>query len=193
MIAGVRGKIAGQGDDYVLVQVGGVRLLIYAPRSTLSRVGELGQEADLFTHLHVREDILALYGFATEAEREFFELLMTVSGIGPRVALNILSAASVDVLRSAIANDQMDVLRSVPGIGKKMAEKLVFSLRDKVGVALPAAAARELTAVDNEVVAALLSLGYSAMEARAAVAALPPDSMTTVEERTLQALRRLGG
>ena len=193
MIAGVRGKIAGQGDDYVLVQVGGVRLRIYAPRSTLSRVGELGQEADLFTHLHVREDVLALYGFATEAELEFFELLMTVSGIGPRVALNILSAASVDVLRSAIANNQMDVLRSVPGIGKKMAEKLVFSLRDKVGTALPAAAARELTTVDNEVVAALLSLGYSAVEARSAVAALPPDSMTTVEERTLQALRRLGG
>lgn len=193
MIAGVRGQIAGQGDDYVLVQVGGVRLLVFAPRSTLSRVGTLGQEVDLFTHLHVREDALALYGFATEAEREFFELLLTVPGIGPRVGLNILSAVSVDVLRSAIANDQTDVLRSVPGIGKKMAEKLVFSLRDKVGRALPAAAARELTAVDNEVVAALLSLGYSAAESRLAVAALPPDAAATVEERTLQALRRLGG
>jgi Holliday junction DNA helicase RuvA len=192
MIAGIRGRIAGQGDDHVLVQVSGVRLRVFAPRSTLGQVGELGQEVDLFTHLHVREDALALYGFATEAELDLFELLLTVSGIGPRVALNILSAASVDVLRSAIANNQTDVLRSVPGIGKKMAEKLVFSLRDKVGVALPAVAARELTAVDQEVVAALLSLGYSAAEARATVAALPADPAATVEQRTWQALRRLG-
>jgi len=193
MIAGIRGQIAGQGDDHVLVQVGGVRLRVFAPRSTLSQAGEPGQEVDLFTHLHVREDTLALYGFATAAELELFELLLTVSGIGPRVALNILSAAAVDVLRSAIANNQTDVLRSVPGIGKKMAEKLVFSLRDKVGAALPAAAPRELTAVDKEVVAALLSLGYSAAEARATVAALPADPAATVEKRTWQALRRLGG
>jgi len=193
MIAGIRGKLAGQGDDHLLIQVGGVRLRIFAPRSTLNQMGELGQEVDLFTHLHVREDALALYGFATEAELEFFELLLTVPGVGPRVALNILSAASVDVLRSAIANNQMDVLRSVPGIGKKLAEKLTFSLKDKVGVALPAAATRELTSVDQEVVAALLSLGYSAAEARAAVAALPAAPAATVEERTWQALHWLGG
>jgi len=193
MIAGIRGQVAGQGADYVLVQVGGMQFRVFAPRSTLSQVGDVGEETELFTHLYVREDALALYGFATQAELELFELLLTVSGIGPRVALNILSAASVVVLRSAIANSQTDVLQSVPGIGRKMAEKLVFSLRDKVGVALPATAARELTAVDQEVVAALLSLGYSAAEARAAVAALPAGPAATVEERTWQALRRLGG
>lgn len=193
MIAGIRGLVAGCGDDHVLVQLNGIQLRVFAPRSTLSQVGDPGQEIDLFTHLHVREDALALYGFATEAELELFELLLTVSGIGPRVALNILSAASVSVLRSAIANSQTDVLQSVPGIGKKMAEKLIFSLRDKVGTSLPAVAAREITVVDKEVVNALLSLGYSAAEARATVAALPVDPAATVEDRTWQALRRLGG
>ncbi|MBU0493933.1 MAG: Holliday junction branch migration protein RuvA [Chloroflexi bacterium] len=192
MIAGIRGSIARLGDDHVLVQVNGIQFRVFAPRSTLNQVGAPGDEAELFTHLHVREDALTLYGFATEPELELFEVLLTVSGIGPRVALNILSAASVDTLRSAIANNQTTVLQQVPGIGKKMAEKLVFALKDKIGAAPPAAAPRDLTAVDKETVGALLSLGYSAAEARAAVAALPSDPTATIERRTLQALQRLG-
>lgn len=194
MIASVQGVLAAKGKDHVIVDLGGVGLKVFVPTSSLDRLGSPGQKISLVTHLHVRENELALYGFASVEERELFELLLGVSGVGPRTALNMISALSPEVLREAIARGDVASLTRIPGIGKKVAERLVVDLRDKIG----AAGAREtvpfvgLTAAEAEVVAALTSLGYSVMEAQEAVRSLP-DEKLELEEQLLLALRYLGG
>jgi Holliday junction DNA helicase RuvA len=181
-----------KGEDWVIVGVGGIGVLASVPATAADALAA-GTEATLFTHLHVREDALTLFGFSTRDDLTLFELLIGVSGVGPRVALGLLSALDYAQLTTAIASGHADVLRRVPGIGQKTAERLVLELRDKVtppaaGVEVKAADARQPKA-DAEIVAALMGLGYSQTEASAAADRLPHDGDLPLEERVRMALR----
>ena len=192
MIARLRGKLEARGEDYVIVDVGGIGFKVRVPTSLLDQLGDVGSPVELFTHLHVRENELALYGCATEDELALFEQLLTVSGIGPKAALSILSALAPDTLRLAIAQGQVDVLTRVPGIGKKTAQRLVLDLKGKLDLAALMAEAPTISPADAEVIAALTGLGYSVSEAQAALRSLPEAEMD-LEEKIRLALRYFGG
>jgi Holliday junction DNA helicase RuvA len=196
MIASIRGKLIFTAVDHCVVETGGVGFLVYAPRNVLGALGEIGGEVLLYTHLHIREDLLALYGFASPDQRHLFETLLAVSGIGPKVALSLLSSAPSDELRATIAGGDTARLSRVPGIGKKTAERLVLELRGKLdikGLPTPSGATPELMRTNNELAEMLVSLGFSAAEASAAIAALPADAPPELEERLRLALRYFGG
>ena len=191
MIATLHGKIQSRTDDSLIVNVGGVGFRVRATSSTLANLGAIGTDVMLFTHLHVREDDLSLYGFATEDELRLFETLLTVSGIGPRVGMGVLSSAPVDTLRVAIAQGNLDVLTALPGIGRKTAQRLVLELKGKIDVS-GLGQVGELSPMDEDVMNALVNLGYSAAEATRAARSVP-SSAKTVEERVRIALQYLGG
>jgi Holliday junction DNA helicase RuvA len=196
MIASIRGALLFIGVDHAVVETGGVGFLVYAPRNVLGALGEIGGEVRLYTHLHIREDVLALYGFATSDQRHLFETLLGVSGIGPKVALSMLSAAAPDELRAVIAGGDTARLARVPGIGKKTAERLVLELRGKFdmkGVPMPSGTTPALMAVNSELGEMLVGLGFSAAEVSAAIASLPPDAPPGLDERLRLALRYFGG
>jgi Holliday junction DNA helicase RuvA len=196
MIASIRGSLLFVGVDHAVVETGGVGFLVYAPRNVLGALGEIGGDVRLYTHLHIREDVLALYGFATSDQRHLFETLLSVSGVGPKVALSMLSAGPPDELRAAIAGGDTARLARVPGIGKKTAERLVLELRGKLDIkGLPAAAGATpaLMAANAELAEMLVGLGFSAAEASAAIASLPPDAPPELDERLRLALRYFGG
>jgi holliday junction DNA helicase RuvA len=195
MIASVRGTLLFVGVDYAVVETGGVGLMIYAPRNVLGALGEIGGEVRFYTHLHIREDLLALYGFASPDQRHLFETLLGISGIGPKVALSLLSSAPSDELRATIAGGDTTRLSRIPGIGKKTAERLVLELRGKLelkGVPAPSAATPALMALNNELAEMLIGLGFTAAEASAAIATLPADAPPELEERLRLALRYFG-
>ncbi len=190
MIAAVEGRVATRTGDALIVMVGGIGLRVLCPQPTLTsaRAGEIIQ---LHTHLVVREDELTLVGFATEDELDLFQKLLGVSGVGPRLALSVLSAMAPDALRLAIGQEQPDLLARIPGIGKKTAQKIVLELKDKVGAIEVAEGLAALTEADAAVIDALTALGYSIVEAQRAVQALPKD-VTDVEERLRRALASFG-
>lgn len=190
MIATLHGKIQARTEDALIVNVGGVGFRVRVPTNTLANLGAVGSEVQLFTHLHVREDEISLYGFATEDERNLFETLLTVSGIGPKVGLGILSAAPADTLRIAIAQGNVDMLTAIPGIGKKTAQRLILELKGKIDVS-GLGEVSELTPLDKDVIDALINLGYSAAEATRAARAVP-SNVQTLEERVRVALQHLG-
>jgi Holliday junction DNA helicase RuvA len=193
MIASIRGIIQSIGVDHLIVETGGVGLLIYAPRSTLNAVGQIGSETFLYTLLIVREDALTLYGFSDPAQRNLFEQLIGVSGVGPKIALNLLSSGSPDEIQKSIAGGDIARLARVPGIGKKTAERIVLELRGKIDLRqLPGTTSGNVSTLDRELTDILISLGYSTTEAAAAVAALPADAPPTLEERLRLALRYFG-
>ena len=187
MIANLKGRIAALGKDYIIVDVGGIGFKVYVPTPLLEKWGGPGHQVELFTHLHVRENELALYGCESEEELALFEQLLSVSGVGPKVALSILSSVPAESLRMAIARGNAEVLARVHGIGPKMARKIVFHLKDKIGAELGPEAVPFLTEADAEVIAALTSLGYSVVEAQAALQSLPDEEMS-LEERIRLAL-----
>ena len=196
MIAALRGTLLAVGADYAVIEAGGVGYQVWAPRGVLQSLPEVGNEARLHTYLLVREDALLLYGFATQAERSFFELLLTVTGVGPRVALSLMSSVPLDQLQVAIASENATLLAQVPGIGKKTAARLILELKSKMNLdaLLALASATGVTAhVNTEDQEILQSLGYSAAEAQAAVASLPADAPVELEERLRLALRYFGG
>lgn len=188
MIASVEGRVSAASADYIILVVGGVGLRIYTTPAALATAA--GEVLLLHTALIVREDALTLFGFPTLAERELFDLITTVSGIGPRLGLAILSHMSMDRLRQAVLNKQPELLTRVPGIGKKLAEKIVFELRDKLraGTSTTTASAGESGDVDSDVLAALLTFGYSQSEATAAIQSIEPQTPADFEERMRAAL-----
>ncbi|HWM07422.1 MAG TPA: Holliday junction branch migration protein RuvA [Actinophytocola sp.] len=168
MISSVRGQVLSIGLDHAVVEVGGVGLAVQATPATLATMRS-GTEARLATSLVVREDSLTLFGFADTEARDLFGLLLTVSGIGPRIAMATLAVLDPTQLRSALAEGSITVLTQVPGIGRKGAERLIIELRDKVG-ALPAAAAPTANGnVRGSVVEALVGLGFPIKQAEQAV------------------------
>ncbi len=192
MIARLWGKLKAKGPDYLIVDVGGIGFQVYAPAEVVDGAGAEGSPVSLFTHLHVRENELALYGFAEEDDLRLFKQLLSVSGIGPKVALGFLSAMPADALRMAIAEGKVDVLTQVPGVGKKTAQRLVVELKGKLDLTRVAAEEEAWTFAEGEVIAALTNLGYSVAEAQAAVRKLPQDPNLTLEEKVLLALRSFG-
>ena len=188
MIASVQGIVAAVTDDALIVQVGGVGFRVLVPRDLLERVTRPGQEITLHTHLHVRENELTLYGTETEEEIGLFRLLQTVSGIGPKVALSILSSLPPEQFRAAIAQEDVTALARVPGIGPKTAKKLVFDLKDKVGTEVPPGGlAPAMAEADADLIAALTGLGYNVAEIQEALRHLPAEPLP-LEERVRLAL-----
>ncbi len=192
MIASLQGRLESLGSDWAIVNVNGIGFQVYMPASTLSTLGAVGDEVKVYTHLHLREDNITLYGFASPEELWLFETLIGVSGLGPRLALAMLSAMSVEQLTMAIATGNADLLTVVPGIGKKVANRLVLELKEKIGAGWVITPATQLAAENTEVLAALTSLGYSAAEATKALAALPADQNLSLEDKVKLALQYLG-
>ncbi len=186
VIASVEGRITATAADYLVLAVNGIGYKVYTPEATRMMTGE---SLLLHTSLIVREDSLSLYGFATATERDMFELLLTVSGIGPRVAASILSTLNVDNLRNAVASDSPEQLTRVPGIGKKTAQKILFELKDKLPAGLDIVAQNTFDDINSDVIDTLTALGYSVIEAQSAVQALPKDAPDSVEERVRLALQ----
>ena len=193
MIASLEGKLESLGGDFAIINVGGVGFQVYMPTSTLSTLGAIGKEVKLYTHLHLREDNATLYGFASTEELELFQTLINVSGLGPKLALAMLSAMSVEKLTAAIVTSNADLLTVIPGIGKKVASRLILELKDKIAAGWVTTPVAELAAENTDVLAALTSLGYSASEATRAVAALPHDQNLSLEEKIKLALKYFGG
>ncbi|MEX2245969.1 MAG: Holliday junction branch migration protein RuvA [Dehalococcoidia bacterium] len=190
-IARLRGVVEEKGDGWAIVGVGGVGMLAAVPATTADAL-EVGAQASLFTYLHVREDALSLFGFASREELTLFEQLIGVSGVGPRAALSLLSAVDYGHLAQAIAGGQSDVLRQVPGIGQKTAERIVLDLRDKVTPpAMVVEAPQKPPDRDEEVIAALMGLGYSQLEAAGAVAQLEDGRDLPLEDRVRRVLQQI--
>ena len=172
MIGQLRGRLAGKRPNQVLVDVGGVGYLVQVPLSTYAALGELHTEVTLLIHTHVREDALALYGFVSTREKHFFEMLISASGVGPALALKILSGMSVEELVPAIRVGDLARLTRIPGVGRKTAERMVVELKDKleaVAVEAEKPAAASAAGVEADVVSALVNLGYDARAAEGAV------------------------
>ncbi len=171
MIAYIRGVLDHKEPSRLIVDVNGIGYEIFIPLSTYQKLPALGGQVKLFTHHHVREDAVNLYGFLSSEEKEIFELVLTISGVGAKVALSILSAMTVDVFRRSVAQGDMRTLTKIPGIGKKSAERIVLELKDKIGtVHIDAEMMRTLgTESGNDAVAALLSLGTGQSAAEYAV------------------------
>lgn len=187
MIASIHGRLQHLGDGELVLEINGLGLRIAVSKSVIDTNPEVGQALFLHTKLIVKEDSLSLYGFSSTEERELFETLLGVSGIGPKLALAILSHLSPDVLRSAVVNNQPEVLANVPGLGKKTAEKVIFNLKDSFET--PIGPDYTPTESDSEVLSVLTTLGYSMVEAQAAIQSIPDDSEDQVEERVRLALK----
>jgi Holliday junction DNA helicase RuvA len=173
MIGQLRGRLADKRPNQVLVDVGGVGYLVQVPLSTFAALGELHTEVTLLIHTHVREDALALYGFLSSREKHFFEMLLSASGVGPTLALKILSGMSVEELVPAIRGSDLAGLTRIPGVGRKTAERIVVELKDKleaVAIESEKQIASSPAGTQADVVSALVNLGYDARAAEGAVA-----------------------
>jgi holliday junction DNA helicase RuvA len=198
MIGSVRGRIASKTPPQLMVDVGGLGYELEAPMSTFFHLPAVGQEVSLLTHLVVREDAHVLYAFATEGERRLFRSLIKVSGVGPKIALALLSGISVEAFSRCVVNEDITALTKVPGIGRKTAERLVIEMRDRLGapvapsdgaggIPVPAAASPE-----SEAYGALIALGYRPAEATRLLKAAGPGTHSTEEliRRALQGASR---
>lgn len=190
MISRLKGILETKAEKYVIMDIGGVGFKVFVSAATLESLPAAGQSAALHTHLNVREEALDLYGFLTQEELKLFELLLTISGVGPKVALGVLSIASVKTLVSAIAKGEVEFLTKVSGIGTKIAQKIILELKDKI-VKLGFEAGEAATLEDYEVIDALIGLGYTPNQARRAVRDLPKN-IKGVEKRIKEALKTLG-
>ena len=190
MISRLQGKVVSIGDKSTIIDVGGVGFLVYTPLDLLSKI-KVGQEANLFTHMAVRENSIELYGFGNENELNFFEMLISISGIGPKGALGIIGIAPIETLKRAIASSDTSYLTKISGIGKKTAEKIVIELRDKL-TKQGHRSEREEFKGELDALEALKSLGYSQSEARDALKEVSSDTKDT-STLIKEALKILGG
>ena len=188
MIVSLRGRVIARGDDHLVLEVHGVGYQVFTPDPQLAMVN-----SDIFLHtvMIARDDGISLYGFAEGEGSELFRALLRVGGVGPRLALAILSTLGAERLRQAVQGERGDLITSAPGVGRKTAEKIVLELRDKLGDPVAAIPGVALSGSDAEVLDALTALGFSLVEAQTALQALPPDAPEAVEERVRLALQRL--
>jgi len=187
MIAKLWGRVDSIFDGCLILNVGGVG---YKIRTTEINLGKfsVGDEAEVFVHTYVREDQISLYGFFSQDELAMFELLISVSGIGPKAALGILTIASVDAIKTAIVRQDYSILTKVSGVGKKTAERVILELSGKIAK-LPGKESSDVTS-DGEVLEALMAMGYNVSEARSALAMLPKN-IVDVSERIKMALKMM--
>lgn len=190
MISSIRGIVAFRSNEAVVIEVGGVGLDIFASRSALESC-EIGETAHLVTRLIVREDALTLYGFSSLPERELFDVLLKISGVGPKMAMSIISTMSIDNLRNAVSSQRVELLTRVPGVGKKTAEKIMLELKDKLPMGLDAVPQGGFDDINSDVMDALTSLGFSVVEAQMAIQALPADAPEDMQERLRLSLQYL--
>lgn len=187
MIATLHGEIQHKEDNALIIDLGGVGLRVFAAKSLIESL-KIGEKTFLFTHLIVRENELSLYGFETAEERQLFLTLLGVDGVGPKVALSVLSTLSLDAVQRAVFSEEPELLSRVPGIGKKTAQKIVLYLQDRLKPTDTLGRIASMSDADSEVLAALTALGYSVVEAQTAIQAIPKDTPRGVEERLRVAL-----
>ena len=194
MIGSLRGRIASKAPPQLTVDVGGLGYELEAPMSTFFHLPAVGEEVRLLTHLVVREDAHVLYGFATEEERRLFRSLIKVSGVGPRIALALLSGISVSAFAQCVLNEDISALTRVPGIGRKTAERLIVEMRDRLAApqATPGAPLAAPARAEGEAYGALVALGYRPAEAARLLKAVGPGTHSTEEliRRALQGAAR---
>src|SRR5438105_6158813 len=185
MLASIHGILETCRADQAIIRVGGFSLRVFAPALTLNHLNETGKEVTLYTHFLVREDWMALYGFAGEEERDAFEQLIAISGVGPKVALALLSVMDARTLYKALADEDQQRLALAPGVGKRLAARLILELKGKLPTLATVGSAATTTPsarTQAEVIEALIGLGFSNAEAQAALAKIPPDQAMTLEQ-----------
>lgn len=187
MIATLRGEITQKEEDALILEVNGIGMRVHVP-ATLRQQMKIGEQILLYTHFVVRQDAMSLYGFETLSERDLYTQLLSVSGVGPKVGLAILSSLTPDTVKRAVLNEEHDILNRVPGVGKKTAQRIVLALQDKLKPTDTLEQVAAMTDTDGEVLAALTALGYSVVEAQTAIQAIPKDAPAEVEERLRLAL-----
>ena len=187
MIATLRGEVSQIEDNALIVEVGGVGYRVFVP-APLRGSAKTGETIFLFTHLVVREDAFLLYGFESQSDRELFNILLGVDGVGPKVALSVLSTMTLDAIQRAVFAEEPDVLSRVPGVGKKTAQKMALHLKDKLKPVDSLSKLASISDTDSEVIAALTALGYSVVEAQAALQSIPKDAPDDTEQRLRLAL-----
>jgi len=187
MIDLVSGEVISTGKDWLVVLVGGVGFRVFVSRTALE-MATVSQSITLHTNLQVREDSLTLFGFTTVEERGVFELLIGVTGVGPKSAIGILSALTAEHIRAAVIRNEPNILSRAPGVGKKTAEKIIFELKTKL-TADGMSAIAAVNEIDTEVIANLTALGYSLVEAQQALQAIPRDAPPDIESRVMLALQ----
>lgn len=188
MIASIQGQVFQIGEDNLVIEVGGIGYLVYVTEF-LVQSQRRGEAVSLFTHLVVREDSLTLFGFQEQEEVSLFKELIKVNGVGPRLALETLSTHNPDVIKRAVLNKQEEIFAQVSGIGKKTAQKILLSLEDRIGFTDEMAISPETAGLNAEVQQALVALGYSVLEAQAALQTLPEEAPMDLETRLRIALR----
>ena len=191
MIASVRGVVQAIETGYLVIEIGGIGVRVAVPESILDETVAIGVELQLWTQLILRQDSLSLYGFADSEQLYIFDLLLGAPGVGPKVAMAIISGMSVDGLRHAITSDQPELLSRVPGVGIKTARKIGFYLKDKIDDKQMSAKDGTFNTVDVELLEALTTLGYSVAEAQNAIQDTDVDSADNLEDRIVLALRYL--
>ena len=187
MIATVRGEITQIEDNALVLEVSGVGMRVFVPKLLLNKFST-GEIVLLQTHLIVRETELSLYGFETASDRQLFLTLLGVDGVGPKLALSVLSTMTLDAVQRAVFSDEPDLLSRVPGVGKKTAQKMQLYLRDRLKPASGLEKFASMTDTDSEVLAALTALGYSVIEAQSALQSIPKDAPDDVEQKLRLAL-----
>jgi len=188
MIASIQGQVIQISEDNLIVEVGGIGYLVYVTEF-LVQSQRRGETVSLFTHLVVREDSLTIFGFQEQEEVSLFQELIKVNGVGPRLALETLSTHNPDVIKRAVLNKQEEIFAQVSGIGKKTAQKILLSLEDRISFTDEMVTSPETAGINAEVQQALVTLGYSVLEAQAALQALPDDAPLDLETRLTFALR----
>jgi len=187
MIQTIRGIVQHIGEDFIVLEVGGIGFRIAVSAAVLDTRPEIGKPAFVHTSMLFRQDEFKLYGFSSTEERGVFELLLGISGVGPKLAMGILSHMSPEVLRRAVVEQQPQAFSGVPGVGRKTAEKIIFNLKDTFSG--PEVQPVRRSEADTEVLAALTALGYSLVEAQSALQSIPEDAPEDVEARVRIALR----
>lgn len=182
MIASIKGEVIRKGENHVVIQVGGVGISVHVPEMLILRT-EIGSHLNLCTNLVVREDNLSLYGFEDQRESELFNYLIKVNGIGPRLALAILSTLSVDMVYQAVISKTPAVFNQVPGIGDKTSQKIILYLYDRLKAQIDKGIVTGVRDLNRDLLDALVGLGYSVVEAQTAIQALPEDAPEGLEER----------
>ena len=191
MIASLRGVIQAVSEQSLILDVNGIGYLVHVPATLAQPCYVLGDTLLLFTHLHLRENVIALYGFRTRGELDLFLILLTVPGIGPRTALSVISMFSPETLREAISRGDITALAQIPGIGRKTAQRLLVDLNDKIVIGHNQEFGLQLSSLDSDAMNALTALGYSIVEAQQALRQVPTD-INQLDERIIAALRYLG-
>lgn len=188
MITSIQGIVQSKTENSLVINVSGLGFEVFVPKQVTDEQ-KVGKEISLHTYFHIRENMMALYGFETSEQRELFLLLLDVNGVGPKASVAVLSTLSMDAVRTAVISEEAAIFSRVPGIGTKTSEKILLHLKDKIKAHPGEVFGGGLLDIDTEVLEALTALGYSVIEAQSAIQAIPKETSHEVEERIVMALK----